>query len=176
MRSLSSPTLTAVAQTITEPRYFLQIDFATVVRLCTNGTTSWNSQTWSDGAFTVSGLSWDSSIVQNLTLNFADGDLAMAALVLNEDIADRPIKLWVFDAEATATADPVLVFDGAGLSASGGSDGSLRISATRLNSRTVDLPRGTYRTALPAELFAPAGTVIQWGNGTITLNPRGALA
>jgi len=176
MRSLSSPTLTAIAQTITEPRWFLQIDFSTVLRLCTNGSTSWNSQTWSDGAFTVSGLSWDSSITQNITLNFEDSDLAIAALVLGEDIADRAIKVWVFDAEATANADPVLVFDGAGLSASGGSDGQLKVSATRLNSKTVDLPRGTYRNNLPAELFAPAGTVVRWGSGTITLNPRGALA
>lgn len=175
MRSLSAPTLAAVSQTITEPRWFLQIDFSTVLRLCTNGSTSWNSQTWSDGAFDVGGLSWDSSIVQNVTLSFKDLDQSIAALCLTQEIADLPIKLWVFDAKAVATSDPVLVFDGAGASVSGASDGSVKITANRLNSRSVDLPRNSWRVLLPSVLFAPAGTVITWGNGSIALNPRSEL-
>lgn len=175
MRSLSSPTLSAVAQTITEPRWFLQIDFSTVLRLCTNGTTSWNSQTWTDGAFDVGGLTWDSSIVQNVTLAFKDLDQSIAALVLSQEIADLPIKLWVFDAKATATADPVLVFDGAGSGVSGGGDGSVKVTANRINSRSIVLPRDSWRVALPAELFAPSGTVVLWGDGKITLNPRSEL-
>ena len=175
MRSLSSPTLTAVAHSITEPRWFLEIGFSTVVRLSTNGDMSWNSLSWADGAFTVSGLSWDNSISQSVTVNFEDADNAIAAFVLNEEIADRSLKLWVFDAKATGTADPLLVFDGVCSAVSGSGNGSLKLQAVKLNSKAVELPRGTYSTVLPAELFAPAGTVIQWGNTKITLNPRSEL-
>lgn len=176
MRSLSSPTSSAIANVITEPRYFLQISFSTVLRLSTNGTVTWDGNTWNDSAFDVSGLTWDSSIVQNITVNFKDLDQSVAALCLTQEIADLPIKLWVFDAKATATADPHLIFDGAGASVAGDGNGMLKIVANRLNSRSIDLPRNSYRVALPSELFAPAGTVIQWGNGTIALNPRSEYA
>ena len=175
MRSLSSPTLTATVQTITEPRWFLELGFSTTIRLSANGAMTWNALSWADGAFTVSGLTWGNSIDQSVSINFDDADNVIAAFVLNEEIADRTCKLWIFDAKATATGDPVLVFDGVCDSANGG-NGGLKLAAKRLNSKTVEIPRGTYSTTLPAELFAPAGTVIQWGNGTIVLNPRSELA
>lgn len=175
MRSLSASTLAATAQTITEPRWFLQISFSTALRLTTSATTTWNSLTWNEADFVISGVGWASSIVQNVSITFGDLDQSIAALCLAQEITDLPIKLWAFDEKAKATADPVLIFDGAGANVSGADNGSLTITANRINSRSVDIPRNSYRILLPSELFAPAGTVIRWGNGTITLNPRSEL-
>ena len=169
--TLSSAMTTALGATISQPGLFVQLGFSTPLYLTDRDTRTWNAQTWTSGDFLVSNYSMDMSVIQKITLSFADSDYSLAALLLNQTSADKNVKLWYYDATATATIDPVLIFDGLIDDASGGDSRRLNIPCSTVNKQ---LPVGMLSHLIPSYLFIPEGTIVSWGpeGSTVVFNRR----
>ena len=169
--TLTSAMTPALGATISQPGLFLQMGFSTPLYFTDRGARSWNGQTWTAGDFIVSSYALDMSVVQKITLSFADSDYSLAALLLNQTSADKNVKLWYFDSTATATVDPVLIFDGLIDDASGGDSRRLNIPCSMVNKQ---LPVGMLAHLIPSYLFIPEDTTLSWGPdfGSITFNRR----
>jgi hypothetical protein len=172
MRTLGSGLGAAIARTITEPRFFLEIGFATPVRLTTDVTQSWNSQTWTEAQFSVNGIRWDGSISQQVSIDIYDPLNAIAALALNEKLTNRDVKLWIFQRGDTSAGNVLQLPPLKGNDYSGK---EFRVTITAGIAQERVIPGRTYRSLVPDILFAEDETVYRWGNGTITLKPRSAL-
>ena len=161
--SLSSAMTTALGANFSQPGLFLQLGFSSPLYYCDRaaGTTrSWNSLTWTASDFEVSDYSLEQGIVQKISLTFVDPDYTPSALLLNQTSADKNVKLWYFDSTATATVDPVLIFDGLIDDASGGDNRRLRVPCSTVNKQ---LPVGMLAHLIPSYLFAAEGFKIIWG-------------
>lgn len=169
MPTLSSAMSTAVGRRITEPGLFIEIQFSTIVRLSTRGTTTWNALTWTQSNVKAENIEMSMNIVQALSLRFGDADNSIAAFLLNANPTGLGVKVWVFDASAIAAADPVLIFDGQIDASDGGASRDVTISCRVV---TKYLPNGELSLVLPAYFFAPEGVPLRWGNGTISMNRR----
>lgn len=169
--TLSSAMTTALGATISQPGLFLQMGFTTPLYFTDRDARTWNSQTWTNGDFVVSNYSMDMSVIQKITLSFADSDYSLAALLLNQTSADKNVKLWYYDSTATATLDPVLIFDGLIDDASGGDNRRLNIPCSTVNKQ---LPIGMLAHLIPSYLFIPENTTITWGQigSSITFDRR----
>lgn len=173
MLSLTAQMLSAIGATISQPGLFVQLGFTTPVRLCdraTGSSRSWNSLTWTVADITIADYSISGGIVQRCTLNVFDSDNAILALLLNQNAPDLSAKVWYFDSAATATNDPVLIFDGLMDNPTGSDNRRVTIPCALSNKQ---LPVGMLAQLLPAYMFAQEGRVIVWGNGKITLSRRG---
>ncbi len=169
MRTLSSAINTATAGTVTTPGYLVEIDFGTVLRLSSRGDQSWNGYTWTGGRIgKISGLQWDGKGQQAGSIDLINSDLAMGALVLNEGVADRSVKIWKFYADSPATGDPVAVFDGVADAADIGPD-KVSLALLSQNGRTLSAPRRFIGPGIGFNHLAPAGTKITWGGQTYEL-------
>jgi len=151
-RTVSGAMSTAQASRLTQPGYLAQIDWPVVVRLCTRGTASYFSQTWVGGALKVKNVQWAPSGVQKASIQLLNSNGAYGIVVLGNGVADTRIRLWAFDAAATADADPVLVFDGVGDDAS-------------INQETVAIDLVTQRSGV---LFSPRSYITQDAGFSIT--------
>ena len=167
--SLSGAMTTALGANFSQPGLFLSLGFTTPLYYCDRaaGTTrTWNTLTWTAADFEVSDYSLDQGIVQKISLNFVDPDYSLSALLLNQTSADKNVKLWYFDSAATATIDPILIFDGLIDDASGGDNRQLRVPCSTVNKQ---LPVGMLAQLIPSYLFAPEGHKILWGPAGNTL-------
>lgn len=174
--TLSSAMTTAIGAKISQPGLFLQLGFTSSLFYCDRaaaGSRSWNSQTWTEADFELSDYSLDQGVLSRITLSFIDADYALTALLLSQTASDKNAKLWYFDSAATATIDPVLIFDGLIDDASGGDSRKLRVPCSTVNKQ---LPVGRLAHILPAYLFIPEGTEIFWGpvGSSIVFNRRTA--
>ena len=162
MRTLSTPTLTATGLIVTQPGYLVEIAFSTIVRMSSRADVSWNTFTWLASDVSVEGLGADGAGGQSGGLTIGNLDNVMGALVLNEGVAGRAVKIWKFYEGAIAASDPVAMF-------SGWADeveidaGQVRITLVAASLQSLFSPR-TYIT--PGNGFnhlPPAGTIINWG-------------
>jgi hypothetical protein len=108
MKTLSSALQTALGAPVQRPAVLVEIAFSTVWRGTTGAAITWSGQSWPARDMSMAGLRVDALAV-NGSVVIGNTDDAMAALLLNEGIADRPVKIWGYDAAATATADVVLL-------------------------------------------------------------------
>ncbi len=160
---------TATGRVISEPGLLVEIGLTPTVRLSSVGARTWNALSWIDADVDVDNLDFALDVIQALTLKLGDADNAFAALLLATVPTGLAVKVWVMDVSALATPDPVLVFDGQidGLTA----DTARNLSIPcRVPSKM--LPSGMLSEVLPAYFFAPEGTEIKWGNGTVKLERR----
>lgn len=162
MRTLSTPTQTEIAKTYTDPGYLVEIAFSTVVRLSSRADVSWNGSTWLASNVRVDGLSSDGQGAQTGVLTLGNADNVFGALVLNEGVAGRAIKVWKFYDGATAAADPVQVFSGWGDEAEIGLT-EVRISLVSESLESLSSPRNFINKANGFNHLPPAGTIINWG-------------
>ena len=172
--TLTGAMTAALGANISQPGLFLQLGFTTPLYYCDRaaGTSrAWNSLTWTEADFTVADYSIEIGVMQKLTLSFVDASFVLTALLLAQTSSDKVVKLWYFDSAATATLDPVLIFDGLIDNASGGDTRRVSVPCS-----TVDkmLPVGMLAHLIPPYLFAAEGTRIMWGpaGSTITFNRR----
>lgn len=171
--SLTSAMSTALGRTVYEPGIFVEIGFSTPVRIHDRqGTKTWNSLTWSAADVRLTDLAVDNGAAQRCSLSLFDSDNSIAQQCRSAT-GDVAVKVWLFDRSALANADPVQIFEGMISTSSGGDTRRLRIDASV---RTRMLPVGMLAQLLPAYMFAPEGTVYQWGTGTVTLSRRGEYA
>jgi hypothetical protein len=169
MRTLTTATATATASTVTTPAYLVEISFSTVLRLSTRGDQSWSGYTWTGGRLgKVSGLSWDGKGTQTGSLDIINTDLAYSALVLNEGVADRPVKIWKFYGDNPGALDPVAVFDGVSDEADIGPD-AVRITLVSSKTTALYAPRRFIGPGIGLNHLRPAGSRDTWGGQTYIL-------
>lgn len=108
MRTLSSALATALGAPVQRPAVLVEIAFSTVWRGSTGAALTWNSATWPARDIAVAGLQVDALSVRG-SIVIGNTDDSMAALLLNEGVADRSVKIWGYDAAATGAADIVLL-------------------------------------------------------------------
>ncbi len=113
MRSLSAALSTALGAAVQQPAILVEVGFAVTRRWSSLATVAWNSLTWLQEEISLDGLLVDAMQVRG-TLSLGNSDDAMGALVLAEDVADKSIKVWGYDAAATALADVVMLCDAVG--------------------------------------------------------------
>lgn len=164
--TLTSAMTTALGATISQPGLFLQMGFSSPLYFTDRDTKTWNGLTWTAGDFIVSNYALDMSVIQKITLSFADSDYSLAALLLNQTSADKNVKLWYYDSTATAALDPVLIFDGLIDDASGGDNRRLNIPCSTVNKQ---LPVGMLSHLIPSYLFIPENTSLSWGSAGSTI-------
>lgn len=174
MRTLSTPTQTEIAKTYTDPGYLVEIAFSTVVRLSSRGDVSWNGSSWlgseSGRDVGVDGLGSDGQGAQTGSLTLGNADNVVGALVLNEGVAGRAVKVWKFYEGATAAADPAQIFSGCGDEAEIGLT-EVRISLVSESLQSLDSPRTRITKANGFNHLPPAGTIINWGGQAYRLEP-----
>lgn len=55
----------------------------------------WNSKTWTLYGLNITGLNWDTKITSKVTVEVENVDQVIAGIVLNEQLADKPINIWM---------------------------------------------------------------------------------
>lgn len=169
-RVLTAATIAETEKTVTTPAYLVEIGFSTILRLSSRNDQSWSGYTWTGGRLgRVSGLNWDGKGQQNGEIAIVNSDLAYSALVLNEGVADRRVRIWKFYGDNPATLDPVAVFDGVADEASIGPD-AVRLTLVGENTRTLYAPRRFIGPATGFSHLCPAGTKFTWGGQTYILD------
>jgi hypothetical protein len=113
-------------------------------------------------------LNWDGKGKQTGSLDLINTDLAYSALVLNEGVADRGVRIWKFYGDNPATLDPVSVFDGVADEADIGPD-AVHITLVGQNNKTLYAPRRFIGPGTGFNHLCPAGTKITWGGQTYIL-------
>jgi hypothetical protein len=167
MRTLTAAMLTEIGLTVTDPGFLVQILFdAYTVRFSSFGDVMWNGSPWINAKVNVAGLSWDENgMVKGGRLAVGNHDGAFGALVLQHDIADRPIQVWLAYGGALAPEDPVKIFDGVGDEA----DLTLRevgVTLAPAGSRALYSPRELYSPATGFNHLPPVDEEIAW-NGEV---------
>lgn len=94
MRTLDAALITELGLTVTRPGYLVSIGFSTPQYFSTLGDVSFDSKTWYGASLKVEGLQRATKTGRTAMLRFGDSDHAIAALVLNEGIADRAISIY----------------------------------------------------------------------------------
>jgi hypothetical protein len=156
----------------TTPAFLVEMDFSTTLRLSSRGDQAWNGYTWTGGRlFSVSGLKWDGKGQQSGALAIINSDLAYSALILNEGVADRRIRIWKFYGDNPAASDPVEVFYGVGDESDLSDPDMVRISLVGDNTGTINAPVRFIGPGTGFNHITPAGTRITWGGQTYTLEP-----
>jgi hypothetical protein len=170
MISVTSAMLAALGRPITEPGLFVELAFpALTVRVTDRGARSWNSQTWMAASIALSSYSVADSIAQAISLTIDDADLSFTALALDPLATGRAVRVWYFDAAASATADPVLLFDGQMDDAQGGHARKVTLDCSVLDRQ---MPVGRLSQVVPAYMFAEEGKPVLWGNARLTFTRR----
>lgn len=169
MRTVSTALATALGAPVQQPAILVEIAFSSTVRWSSFSTITWNSQTWTREAVTLESLQVEALRLTG-SLVIANGDDVAAALVLNEGVADRSIRLWGYDAAATATGDVVWLADAIGGACSVDTD------AVRIELRHPAELMVTPRTFVDPATFGPllpAGSVIKINGTDYRLERRG---
>lgn len=161
MRTLTTALQTALGAPVQRPALLVRIDFSTPWRATTDATLTWDAQTWTRADVDVQGLAVEALRIAG-TVVIGNADNLIGATLLAEGVTDRRVRIWGYDAAATALADVVLLADAVG------STYSLteREARVALRHRTDHVygPR-TYIGPETLGPLLPAGTVLRI-NGT----------
>lgn len=168
MKSFTAALTSALGGPVQQPAALVEIGFSTPRRYSSFATLTWNSQTWTREAINLDGLQVEALRLSG-TLAIDNTDDVIGALVLNEGAADKTIRIWGYDAAATATADIVWLADGVG--------GGARVDTTvvRIDLRNPAEEQLVPRTFVDPANFGtllPAGTVIRIGSIDYRLERR----
>lgn len=169
MRSLSGALAAALGAPVQQPALLVEVGFSTPRRWSSFATVVWNGQTWTREAVRVEGLAVEALRVRG-TLIVQNADDVMGALVLNEGVTDRSIRLWGYDAAATAAGDVVWLADAAGA--------ACQITPTEVRiglrhpSEYVIAPRTFVGAGMGANVLLPAGSVLRINGRDVRLERR----
>lgn len=171
-RTLSTQTQSDIAQTVTTPRYLIELGFTTVVRLSTRGDVTYMGAGWVDSGAVVDGLNTTPGGGKSLTLQLPNYDNAYTSLVLNFGIRDRSVKVYVLYSNDPFPADEdgELIFEGR-MDAVPSFGDVLTLDCQSDGNRTRNSPRTPLVLFLGADMPAP-GTVITWNGGSLTLQEQ----
>lgn len=156
MRTLTSALQTAIGGPVQRPAWLVEIVMtATTLRLSSFGTLTWDGHTWTAEDIDVSNLTVGALEVSG-SMVFGNADDTYGAVFLNESPSDRPVRIWGYDAGATAANDPVLLVPDA---VGGGASFDTGRVSVRLRDRCEYLlgPRAIVSPAFGFHTFMPAG-------------------
>lgn len=177
MRTLSTNTGAAVAESVTKPGYLIEITFPVPVapfRASSRGEGSWGGRFWRRFGFSIKGLASDTSRVSlEGQAIFQDPDNELGQLVGQFGIGDREINVWKFygdDIDGLDADDPVHLGRMRGADCDEDCDTCVvSINMIMASVSTLYCPR-TYLT--PENGFnqmAEAGLVLEWKNERVAL-------
>ena len=170
MRSLASALATALGAPVQQPAILVEIAFATTRRWTSSAAVTWNSLSWTREDVALEGLQVQALQLQG-TLVIGNADDGIGALVLAEDVADRAIRIWGYDAAATATGDVVPLCDAVGGAATI-DENRVRISL-RSPAELLLAPRTFVGPAAGFNNLLPGGTVLKINGRDLRLDRRG---
>lgn len=163
MRSVSTATANAIAARGTAPGYLVEIGWSAVTRIATGDDLTWNGYVWVGADVRIPSLRWTQTGALTGTLRLGNALQQWSALALNEGVAGVRIRVWAYDRSATATADPVLVFDGEGGQLTLDADTiSFELAARR--ARALRCPRLRLIAANGFSQLPVPGAMFRWGN------------
>ena len=173
MRTLSTAMAVELGLTVTRPGYLVRLGYSTTLYLSTLGDVSWDGQAWIAKDMKVSSVSQSGAGSNTGALEVGNTDDAFGALVLNEGASEIPVTVWAVYAGATATDDPVMVFNGV---TDGADISTSRVSFSLVPQRndTLYSPRVFINKAAGFNFLQPAGTRIAFGNETFVLERAGS--
>lgn len=153
MRTLSAALQAAHAAAVQRPAWLVELSLASVVRLSSYETVSWNGQTWTAADVNVASLRVGALRISG-TLVFGNADDLFGAIALTESFTDKRVRIWGYDAGATGASDPVLVGDGVGAGADI-SETVVRVNLRdaaeyRMGPRAIVAPAYGFNTLIPA--------------------------
>ncbi|HRZ02389.1 MAG TPA: hypothetical protein P5024_12590 [Burkholderiaceae bacterium] len=169
MRTPSSALAAALGAPVQRPAFLVEIGFATPWRASTYATVSFNALQWTAADVRLQALAFDVGRARG-TIVVGNHDGAMAALVLAEGISDKVIKIWGYDAAATATADFVQLGEARG--------GAAQITPTavaiglRGPGEYLTCPRTLVGPAAGVNTLLPAGVVLRIADNEYRLERR----
>jgi hypothetical protein len=180
-RSVSSALATAIAQKITSVGYLIEIGTTVTRRWSNIGQVSWNSLTWQNVSFALEGLAFDAdaSLAANLTIQNLAGiagespsttKAADIFLSSTEHMYDILVTVYQFERSALAAIDVPKIAILAINDCEIGVD-KVKVSLVENKSDAAFSPR---RRISPTDGFyfaTPAGTVLQWENEILTVEP-----
>lgn len=156
MRSLSASLSAALGAPVQRPALLVEAAFSVVYRWSSFADVTWNGARWFKEDITISGLAVDVMRIRG-SLAIGNADDVIATLVLAEGVAGRRIRVWGYDAAATALADVVLLCDAVGAAAQ------------------IDGPRVSIGLRAPCEFTLSPRTTVGPAAGFTNLLPDGAV-
>lgn len=160
-RTVSAPTATAAAQTITQPGILLQVGFTFVQRLSSRGDVTWNGFTWLAANIRMGQLQEAPNGSATMQVLVGNTDLAFGAACLGEAPQDKAVSLWQFFEGATAAGDPVPIFSGV-IDSCDITPAAVTLQLSSLNQRTLIIPRRRITADAGFNHLLPAGRVIEF--------------
>jgi hypothetical protein len=168
MRTVSSPSQTEIVKPITQPGYFVELQFGGgTVRLCSFGTTTWNSLTWTGESFEMTGPDAD-GLTAGIVLWDMDAGFRTLATT-SGGIRNKIVKIWEAQLPALGVGDPNMIFYGIGDEVHI-AQGKTTISCVRTNALYLLAPRERISAETGFNFLAAPGRKIYWGNTVITLS------
>ncbi|MEG1971121.1 MAG: hypothetical protein RR101_13505 [Burkholderiaceae bacterium] len=158
MRTLTAALTSALGAPVTRPAFLVQIDFSTPRRWSTWANVMRGADWFYASDVRIEGLQVEAGRVRG-SLVVGNLDNVIGALVLNEGVSDRRIRVWGDDAGADTAADLVLLADAVG--------GAAQIApaqvaiALRANTEFLVAPRLLVGPAAGINTLVPAGAVIK---------------
>jgi hypothetical protein len=168
MKSLSAALSAALGAPVQQPAVLVELAFSPVKRWSSHADLTWAGENWTKEDVTVESLQVEALALSGV-LRLGNGDGAMAALVLGQGVQDRAVRIWGYDAGATASGDVVWLADGVCAAAQIATD-AVRLSL-RHPADYTQAPRTFVSTAGFSPLL-PAGTVLKINGQTYTLARR----
>lgn len=162
MRTLTGTLIAELGLTVTRPGYLVSIGFSTPQYYSTLGNVTWGGDTWLATSLKVEGLQRTTKTGRAALLRFGDADQAMAALTLNEGVADRAVRIYAV--YAGASGDAVLELSGVGDACEINQD--VAISVVEFAAIKAQLPRRRISKESGFNTMIPSGTGM-WINGSI---------
>ncbi len=137
------------------------------MRICSFGTTTWNSLVWTGANFIADSFAGDGKAGR---VSLWDPDAAFRTLALGGGIRNRRVTAWQAQFPALDAGDPNMIFYGVGDTVHC-AQGRTEITCARLNSGVLLAPRQRISPATGFNFLASPGTTIQWGDVVVTLQP-----
>ena len=162
-----------LAQPITQPQYLIEVLFQSLtLRYSTRGTVEWNSQSWlGEAGAEVANITKNKDGSQTARITLPNQSLAISAIVLNEAIADQPVRIWKAYGEGTITSAYVTqVFEGVIDSAPAIGE---RVELNLISENVFNQFSPRLRCGPPLmNYIPPTGTIIKWGGDIYELERR----
>lgn len=168
-RTLTTAVSNAVDDTVTAPRYLVELGWSTTVRLCTRETVTWSGYSWTGDGCRVESVG-GTNADQRAAITLPNHDGAYGALALSEGLHDLEVKIYALYADTFAADDGVLLFDGI---TNGGevTTTEVRIECVAMRSAMMYAPR--IRLQPPLLNHAPAaGSTLTWAGDNYVLERR----
>lgn len=169
MKAISGALSAALGAPVQLPAVLVEIAFSTTARWSSFSTLAWSSQTWTAKPIDITQLRVAPlALAGELVIDrFASAECAQ---VLSEGMQDRGIRIWGYDAGATATGDVVWLCDAVGGAATAEED-RVRISL-RHRCAYMTAPRAFVRGDFGFNTLLPADRPLTINGITFTLDRR----